>query len=192
MNLMILFCRFMHFRNRAMSSDTFILRIPSADVPRDLKDEIQGVLADLAPLVTARIKEKRQTDFKSLIDVLLRGVKLRTLDIHRAQQQAKALEAVLENSEWLTAEEIGERGKFSPSNLAAPANRWKRYWKIRSGSPPRKSVNAASSVRATSLPLQTAGSRKERFLPFLIRVKIDFRDMPLMRHSDLYRVWSPF
>jgi len=82
----------MHFRNRAMSSDTFIVRIPSADVPRDLKDEIQGVLAELAPLVTARIKEKRQTDFKSLVDVLLRGVKLRTLDIHRAQQQAKALE----------------------------------------------------------------------------------------------------
>src|SRR5258705_1816105 len=122
--------RFMHFRTRAMSSDTFIVRIPSADVPRDLKDEIQGVLAELAPLVTARIKEKRQTDFKSLIDVLLRGVKLRTLDIHRAQQQAKALEAVLENSEWLTAEEIGERGKFSPSNLAAPANRWKQEGKI--------------------------------------------------------------
>jgi hypothetical protein len=120
----------MHFRNRAMSSDTFIVRIPSGDVPRDLKDEIQGVLAELAPLVTARIKEKRQTDFKSLLDVLLRGVKLRTLDIHRAQQQAKALEAVLENSEWVTAEEIGERGKFSPSNLAAPANRWKQEGKI--------------------------------------------------------------
>ena len=44
--------------------------------------------------------------------------------------QAKALEAVLENSEWLTAEEIGERGKFSPSNLAAPANRWKQEGKI--------------------------------------------------------------
>src|SRR3984893_9884531 len=120
----------MHFRNCAMSSDTFIVRIPSADVPRDLKEEIQGVLAELAPLVTARIKEKRQTDFKSLLEVLLRGVKLRTLDIHRAQQQAKALEAVLENSEWLTAEEIGERGKFSPSNLAAPANRWKQEGKI--------------------------------------------------------------
>src|SRR5438105_15208237 len=103
----------MYFRTRAMSSNTFIVRIPSADVPRDLKDEIQGVLAELAPLVTARIKEKRQTDFKSLLDVLLRGVKLRTLDIHRAQQQAKALEAVLEKSEWLTAEETGERGKCS-------------------------------------------------------------------------------
>jgi hypothetical protein len=113
-----------------MGIDTFIVRIPSADVPRDLKHEIESVLAELAPLVTARIREKRQTDFKSLVEVLLRGVKLRTLDIHRAQKQAKALEAVLENSEWLTAEEIGERGKFSPSNLAAPANRWKQEGKI--------------------------------------------------------------
>jgi hypothetical protein len=113
-----------------MSTDTYIVRIPSADVPRDLKPEVESLLAELIPLVTARIKEKRQTDFKSLLDVLLRGVKLRTLDIRRAQKQARTLEAVLENSEWLTAEEIGERGKFSPSNLAAPANRWKQEGKI--------------------------------------------------------------
>src|SRR6266436_10332102 len=109
-----------------MSGDTYIVRIPSADVPRALKPEVESVLAELIPLVTAGVKEKRQTDFKSLLDVLLRGVKLRTLDIRRAQKQARALEAVLKNSEWLTAEEIGERGKFSPSNLAAPANRWKQ------------------------------------------------------------------
>ena len=102
-----------------MSSDTYIVRIPSADVPKDLKPEVESVLAELVPLVAARIREKRQTDFKSLLDVLLGGVKLRTLDIQRAQKQAKALEAVLENSEWLTAEEIGERGEFSPSNPAA-------------------------------------------------------------------------
>lgn len=113
-----------------MSNDTYIVRIPSADVPRALKPEVESVLAELIPLVAARVKEKRQTDFKSLLDVLLRGVKLRTLDIRRAQKQAKALEAVLENSEWLTAEEIGEHGKFSPSNLAAPANRWKQEGKI--------------------------------------------------------------
>ena len=71
-----------------MSIDTFIVRIPSADVPRELKHEIESVLAELAPLVTARIREKRQTDFKSLLEVLLRGVKLRTLDIHRAHRLA--------------------------------------------------------------------------------------------------------
>src|ERR1700722_7938879 len=113
-----------------MSSDTYIVRIPSADVPRDLKSEVESVLAELIPLITARVKEKRQTDFKSLLDVLLGGVKLRTLDVRRAQKQTKALEAVLENSEWLTAEEIGERGNFGLSNLAVSASRWKREGKI--------------------------------------------------------------
>jgi hypothetical protein len=44
--------------------------------------------------------------------------------------QARALESVLGNSEWLTAEEIGERGKFSPRDVVAPANRWKQEGKI--------------------------------------------------------------
>jgi hypothetical protein len=113
-----------------MSRDTLVVRIPSADIPQDVKPEVESLLAELAPLVAARVKEKRQKDFQYLLDALVRGVKLRTLDISRAQKQAKALEAVLENSEWLTAEEIGERGKFSPSNLAAPANRWKQEGKI--------------------------------------------------------------
>ena len=90
-----------------MSNDTYIVRIPSADVPRDLKSEVESVLAELIPLVTARVKEKRQTDFKLLLDVLLRGVKLRTFDISRAQKQARTIEAVLEKSEWLRCEESG-------------------------------------------------------------------------------------
>src|SRR5947207_6702740 len=120
---MIYYESFMYFTELLMSTDTLVVRISSADVPRDLKAEVESVLAELVPLVTARVREQRKTDFQSLLDVLLRGVKLRTLDIRRAQRQAKALEVVLENSEWLTAEEIGERGKFSSSNLAAPANR---------------------------------------------------------------------
>ena len=113
-----------------MSSNILVLRISSAGIPRNLKPDVESVLEELAPLVAARVKDKRRTDFQSLLDVLLRGVRLRTLDVAQAQKQAKALEAVLENSEWLTAEEIGERGRFSPSNLAAPANRWKQEGKI--------------------------------------------------------------
>jgi hypothetical protein len=113
-----------------MNKEPLILRVPRAGVPREIRPQVVSVLTELIPLVAARVKEKRQTDFQLLLDVLLRGVKLRTLDIRRAQQEAKALEAVLENSEWLTAEEIGERGGFSRSNLAAPAHRWKQEGKI--------------------------------------------------------------
>lgn len=113
-----------------MAENTLVLRIPATDVPRALKPQVEGVLTELAPVVAARVKEKRRTDLELLVDVLMRGVKLRSLDVRHAQMQARALQAVLENSEWLTAEEIGERGKFSPSNLAAPANRWKQEGKI--------------------------------------------------------------
>lgn len=113
-----------------MATDTLILRVPSKEVPQALRTDVEEVLRELAPLVAARMQEKRQTDFQALIDVLMRGVKPRSLDINRAQKQAKALQAILENSEWLTAEDIGERGKFSQSNLAAPANRWKQEGKI--------------------------------------------------------------
>jgi hypothetical protein len=44
--------------------------------------------------------------------------------------KARALEAVVENSEWLTAEEIGERGKFGPSSRVDDANRWKQAGRI--------------------------------------------------------------
>ena len=37
-----------------MSSDTYIVRIPSGDVPRALKPEVESVLAELIPLVAAR------------------------------------------------------------------------------------------------------------------------------------------
>jgi hypothetical protein len=113
-----------------MSSDSIVFRIPSGKIPPDVKPEVEHVLAELVPLIAERVKEKRQQDFQYLLDALMRGVKLRTLDISRAQQEAKALEAILENAEWLTADEIGQRGQFSPSNLAAPANRWKQEGKI--------------------------------------------------------------
>jgi hypothetical protein len=56
----------------------------TADVPRGLKPQVESVLAELIPLIAARVKEMRQTDFNSLLDVLFGGVKLRTLDMRRA------------------------------------------------------------------------------------------------------------
>jgi hypothetical protein len=113
-----------------MTADTLILRIPFADLPRELKPQVESVLAELAPVVASRVKEKRRTDFELLVDALMRGVTLRSLDVRHAQMQTRALQAVLENAEWLTADEIGKRGGFSASNLGAPANRWKQEGRI--------------------------------------------------------------
>ena len=42
-----------------MSSDTLHLRIQSADIPRDVKPEVESVLTELAPLV-GRLRDQRQ------------------------------------------------------------------------------------------------------------------------------------
>jgi len=55
-----------------------------------------------------------------------------------------------------------------------------------------RSASVASSVPATSLLLRIAGNRRERFLPFRTKGKIDFRAMGLTRHIDLYPFWNPF
>ena len=38
-----------------MSSNTYIVRIPSANVPQDLKPQVESILAELIPLVIARV-----------------------------------------------------------------------------------------------------------------------------------------
>lgn len=62
--------------------------------------------------------------------VTLTIAKIREIDVRHAQMQARAVQSVLEHTGWLTAEQIGELGGFSISNLAAPANRWKQERKI--------------------------------------------------------------
>lgn len=113
-----------------MADSTWILKVSSPDAPAPLKQDVARVLAKLAPLVAARVKDKQHTDFRLLVDAFMRGVELRPLDIRRAELQARALQAVLEGAEWLTAEQIGELGKFSASNPAARANRWKQDGKL--------------------------------------------------------------
>ena len=111
-------------------SDTVTLTIAARDLPSEIKPEVESVLRGLVPLVTSRVKARHRERLEQLVDVLTQDVKIRELDVRHAQMQARAVQAVLEHSEWLTAEQIGELGGFSKSNLAAPANRWKQERKI--------------------------------------------------------------
>ncbi len=112
------------------TSDTVTLTIAAQDLPREFKPEVESVLQGLVPVVTSRVKARRRERLEQLVDVLTQDVKIRELDVRHAQMQARAVQAVLEHCEWLTAEQIGEHGGFSKSNLAAPANRWKQERKV--------------------------------------------------------------
>lgn len=112
------------------TSDTVTLTIAARDLPSEFKPEVESVLQGLVPVVTSRVKARRRERLEQLVDVLTQDVKIRELDVRHAQMQARAVQAVLEHGEWLTAEQIGELGGFSKSNLSAPANRWKQERKI--------------------------------------------------------------
>jgi hypothetical protein len=112
------------------TSDTVTLTIAAQDLPSEMRPEVESVLQGLVPVVTSRVKARHRERLEQLVDVLTQDVKIREVDVRHAQMQARAVQAVLEHSEWLTAEQIGELGGFSKSNLAAPANRWKQDRKI--------------------------------------------------------------
>jgi hypothetical protein len=115
---------------RLMSQYNVVLEDRNHKLSRELKPRVERELAKLAPLVAAGLEAKRDVDFAAVVQALLRGVELRGSDLQRAELQANALRAVLGNASWLTAEDIGRAGGFSPSNLAAPAHRWKQEGKI--------------------------------------------------------------
>ena len=100
------------------------------DVPESLRDEVTDVLGRLAPLVADKVRHRREANFDALVDALTQGLHFRDIDVRLARRHAAALAAIVENSEWLTAEQIGELGGFSRSNLAAPASRWKKEGKL--------------------------------------------------------------
>jgi hypothetical protein len=112
------------------TSDTLTFTIDAQDVPSEFKPEVEHVLRGLVPVVASRVKARRRERLEQLVDVLTQDVKIRELDVRHAHMQARAVQSILEHSEWLTAEQIGEFGGFSKSNLAAPANRWKQEGKI--------------------------------------------------------------
>ena len=114
----------------ATPDDTVTLTFAAHDLPSEFRPEVESVLRGLVPVVTSRVKARRRERLEQLVDVLTQDVRIRELDVRHAQMQARAVKAVLENSEWLSAEQIGELGGFSKSNLAAPSNRWKQEGKI--------------------------------------------------------------
>ena len=113
-----------------MTEAQILVKVPVPDASAAERREVERVLTRLAPVVASRVRAKQRTDFEALVETLMRGVEVRPMDLQRAELQANAMRAVLENAPWLSAEEIGKAGGFSASNLAAPAHRWKQEGKI--------------------------------------------------------------
>jgi hypothetical protein len=112
-----------------MVYETLTLKVPADEMPKDLKPRVETVLTELVLMITTRLLERRRERIQQLVDILTQDVEIRELDARQARMRANAVRAVLSGAEWLTAETIGKLGEFSKSNLAAPANRWKKEGK---------------------------------------------------------------
>ncbi len=110
--------------------DTILIKVPLAGTTAQVQKEVADILANLAPIVAQRVVERRDKASARLLDALLEGVTARGPDMKLARMQANAIQAILEHGEWFTAQQIGELGRFSKSNFAAPANRWKNERKL--------------------------------------------------------------
>jgi hypothetical protein len=87
--------------------------------------------------VVAKLTEKEllaRDAKRNIAAEIRRGMKAVRTGPSAFHDLSETREAVLENTEWLTVAEIAERGKFSPRNLLAVANRWKRAGKLGSAS----------------------------------------------------------
>jgi hypothetical protein len=107
-----------------------VITVPLPGASAQVRKEVSDILAHLAPIVAQRVVEARHRSSARLLDALLEGVTPRAPDLKLARMEANAIQAILEHSEWLTAQQIGELGHFSKSNYAAPANRWKNERKL--------------------------------------------------------------
>ena len=110
--------------------ETLDLKIPLPNASPAVRKAVADILTDLAPIVTQRVVEARDKASARLVESLLEGVAMRGPDMKLARLQANAIRAIIKNSEWLTAEQIGELGRFSKTNFSAPANRWKNERKL--------------------------------------------------------------
>lgn len=110
--------------------DTLLIKVPLTGATERVQKEVSEILAKLAPIVAQRVVEGRSNASERLLDALLEGVTPHSADIKLARMQANAIQAIFDKSEWLTGQQIGELGRFSKSNFAAPANRWKNGRKL--------------------------------------------------------------
>jgi hypothetical protein len=72
------------------------------------------------------INEQEQSALKELYE----ATPVRRLSPVRADLERKAIEAVLSGTEWLTAQEVGQRQNPDATNQHAVASRWKREGKV--------------------------------------------------------------
>ena len=106
------------------------LKLPAASIAASERPGLERALGELVPVVLDAVRAHKREQARRIALAYAPQVEIRRPDFKLLEMQKSTAEAILQGSEWLTAEEVGRLADRSPSNPAALANRWKRERKV--------------------------------------------------------------
>lgn len=105
---------------------SFQVQLPEGiHLARSEIEEVERFVPDLVSMVLERRQALSKQQREALVELLVREVPMKPLDMKLAKLQARALERIYSGTRWLTADQIGTLGKHGTANPAAAAHRWK-------------------------------------------------------------------
>lgn len=108
----------------------FSLDLPLPPGREDAAEPLRQTLQAIAPFVAAGTLAQQDTVFRNVVDGIIAGTPIRTLDAARAALEQRAIAAIFSGTEWLTAEQIGRLRDPAAKNPHGTANRWRAEGKI--------------------------------------------------------------
>ena len=106
-----------------------LIRVPGR-LGAESASKLQDFFSQVAPTVLAGIERNETENVRKLVAFLVESSEPTPFDLKKANLRATAMKAILQGTEWLTAEQVGREygrlnGNPAPANAAAVASRWK-------------------------------------------------------------------
>ncbi len=114
---------------KALGGDRKVLAIELKPDQLHLEGSLVKAIDLLASMIDSKTAKLQEDRIQRLGEFLIEEVKLPPTVLAEAGMRANSIRHLIEQGNWLTAAQIAEKGGYSKSNPAAPANRWKKEGK---------------------------------------------------------------
>lgn len=96
----------------------------------DAAEPVRQALQAIAPFVADGTLRQQDTVFRNVVDAVIAGTPMRSLDAVRAALEQRAIAAIFSGTEWVTADQIGRLRDPAAKNPHGTANRWRAEGKV--------------------------------------------------------------
>jgi hypothetical protein len=93
-------------------------------------DDFRRLMSDVISAALTVRMERREAKRQQLVDLLVGDTAFLPVDMSRARLEAKAMRAIQQSTEWLTAAQIANLADLGSANPIATVGRWKRQGRI--------------------------------------------------------------